>query len=137
MDKEQLLEREEKILSLIRAFCNEKLNDEYYELAEKMVKKLGRKRSQPLTSGKLEIWAAAVIHAIGITNFLFKKSTPTLYITVDELNDYFGTKKTTTTTRSKEIRDMLKLRYFDKEFSLKTLLVLSPIERHIMTFMSF
>ncbi len=135
MDKEQLLERQEKIISLVRAFCNEKLNDEYYELCEKLVKKLGRKKSQPLTLGKLENWAAAVIHAIGIINYLFNKNTAIPYISVDELNDYFGTNKTTTTTRSKEIREMFKLRHFDKEFSLDAWLNLSPSDKYLMLFL--
>lgn len=36
--------------------------------------KLGRKREVPFQRGKIEIWAAAVVYAIGSPNFLFDKS---------------------------------------------------------------
>ena len=61
-------------------------------IAEKLISKLGRKRDVPFAAGQSEIWAAAVIHALGTINFLFDKSGKP-YTTIDELNDCFGTKK--------------------------------------------
>ena len=60
MDKQQLKEREARVIELATAFCKEYLDDECAELCTKLVQKLGRKRSCPLQSGKVEIWAAAM-----------------------------------------------------------------------------
>jgi len=55
MDKQQLKEREAKVIELAVAFCKEHLDDECAELCTKLVQKLGGKRSCPLQSGRVEI----------------------------------------------------------------------------------
>jgi len=76
MDKARLTEKQQQIIALTSRFCREILkDDEYAALAEKMLLKLGRKRNVPFETGKVEIWAAAVIHALGSINFLFDFST--------------------------------------------------------------
>jgi hypothetical protein len=100
MDKAKIIEKQQQIVALTNDFCKEVLkDDEYALLAEKMVNKLGRKRNVPFETGQIEIWAAAVIHALGSINFLFDKSFDP-YTTLDELNDFFGTKKNTTGNKS-------------------------------------
>jgi hypothetical protein len=116
MDKVKIIEKQQQIIQLAKSFCNEKLNEEYAALVEKLVCKLGRKRNVPFVAGQVQIWAAAVIHALGTINFLFDKSSKP-YVSIDEINDFFGTKKSTTGNKSKEIRDLLKLSYWDSEFS--------------------
>jgi len=108
MSKEKLKERTERIKALATGFCAEKLDEEYFELAEKVVGKLSRKRPSPLLRGKEEIWAAGVIHAIGHINFLFDKSFEP-YVSSDELNEYFGTKKSSVSNKAAEIRKMFKM----------------------------
>jgi hypothetical protein len=76
---------------------------------------LAEKEMSCFVSGKLEIWAVAIIHAIATINFLFEK-TQHLHITVADLNKFYGTSNSTTTQRSKLIRDTLKIRNFDKVF---------------------
>jgi len=71
MTKQEIKQREEKLLEMTGAFCAQKLDKDYYQLCEKLIKKLGRKREVPFQRGKLEIWAAAVVYAIGSINFLF------------------------------------------------------------------
>lgn len=39
-----------------------------------MIHKMARKRDVPFVTGRIEIWAAAVIHALGTVNFLFDKA---------------------------------------------------------------
>jgi hypothetical protein len=116
--KEKLVieSRKNQILALIKEFCTQKLDDEYFTLSERLLNKLGRKRDVPFLSGKVEIWAAAVIHTLGTINFLFDKSFEP-YTTVDEINIFFGTNKSSTGTKSKFIRDLLNLGYFNIEFS--------------------
>lgn len=116
MDKAKIKQREQEIIDLARTFCDEMVNVEYAELAERMIRKLGRKRSVPFATGRTKIWAAAVIHALGTINFLFDPSFEPA-VTPDDLNSYFGTNKSTTAAKSKQIRDLLKLHYFDSEFS--------------------
>jgi hypothetical protein len=82
-----------------------------------MVRKLGRKRTKPLATGRLEIWAAAVVYTIGSMNFLFDKSFEP-YVSSSEINEYFGTSSSTVAQKARTIRDMLKLsQYWDKDFS--------------------
>ena len=92
MDKQQLKEREAKIIELAVAFCNEHLDDECAELCTKLVQKLGRKRTCPLQSGRLEIWAAAAVYTICSINFMFSKSSR-LNTSSAEIKSYQGLPK--------------------------------------------
>ena len=134
MDKKEKLtieSRKNQILNLIKEFCTQKLDDDYFELSERLLSKLGRKRDVPFMSGKVEIWAAAVIHALGTINFLFDKSFEP-YTTVDEINVSFGTNKSSTGQKSKVIRDLLNLGYFDSEFSTQRAKQNNPFDRLTM-----
>jgi Domain of unknown function (DUF6398) len=131
MTKAELKVRENKLLELTGAFCTQKLDDEYFQLSEKLIKKLGRKKNTPFESGKIEIWAASIIHALGLINFLFDKSGEP-YVSVNEINDFFGTKQSTVTGKSKQIRDLLKLTHFDKDFSVRQMRNSNPMENMVM-----
>lgn len=130
MDKQQLIERQNEILEPIKEFCAKKLNAEYYELSERLVNKLGRKKSNPLVGGQAKVWSVGVIHALGTINFLFDKSFEP-YVTIDELNDSFGTKKSTTGQKSKFIRDLLKIKYTDLEFVTPSAIESVPYKQKI------
>ena len=82
-------------------------------------------------SGKIEIWSAAVIHALGTIDFLFDKSFDP-YTTVDEINVFFGTNKSSTGQKSKVIRDLLNLGYFDSEFSTQRAKQNNPFDKLTM-----
>ena len=131
MEKEKIIEKQKEIIQLAKNFSNEKLNEEYAMLAEKLICKLGRKRNVPFVSGQSVIWAAAVIHALGTINFVFDKSAKPC-TSVDEINSFFGTKKSTVTNKSKEIRDLLKLGYWDSEFSTKEMENDNPFANFVM-----
>lgn len=126
MDKEQLKERETKITEMAVEFCNQKLNDECAALCTKLIQKLGRKRTAPLQSGRLEIWAAAAVYTICSVNFMFAKSS-TLYIPSTAISDYFGTSSSTVSQKSRAIKDMLKIsNFFDTNFTLKEIAAKNP-----------
>jgi len=131
-DKDKIQQRYSEILELLRAFSTEKLNEEYFELAQKLLDKLARKRHVPFETGKVEIWAAAIIHALGMINFLFDRS-QVPHVTVREIHEFFGTKDSTVGNKSKEIRDMLKLRQWDEEFGTREIQARSPYNRMVMT----
>jgi hypothetical protein len=88
-EKQKIEEQKQKILALAQEFCTKKLDEEYSELAEQMIQKLGRKRNVPFVTGKPEIWAAGIIHALGTINFLFDKSTEP-YASVDDINNFLA-----------------------------------------------
>lgn len=94
------------IVELTDAFCQEHLNDEYAVLCRSAVAALARKRPSPLARGRLEIWACAVVHAIGTVNFLFDKS-QTPYISVDDLYAHFGVSKSSGGNKAKLVRETL------------------------------
>jgi hypothetical protein len=131
MTKQEIKQIEEKLLELTRTFCAQKLDDDYSELCEKLIKKLGRKRDVPFQRGKIEIWAASVIYAIGTINFLFDKSFEP-YMTPDQINEYFGTKNSTVSNKAKEIRDMFNIGHFNPEFSTQRMAESNPINRMVM-----
>jgi len=130
-EKSAIENRKNQILNLVKEFCTQKLDDDYFELSERLLNKLGRKRDVPFMSGKIEIWAAAVIHALGTINFLFDKSFEP-YTTVDEINVFFGTNKSSTGQKSKVIRDLLNLGYFDSEFSTQRAKQNNPFDKLTM-----
>jgi hypothetical protein len=131
-EKEKLKMREDEIATMAMKFCKEKLDEDYEQLCEKMVRKLGRKRTKPLATGRLEIWAAAVVYTIGAMNFLFDKSFEH-YVPSSEINEYFGTSSSTVAQKSRAIRDMLKLsQYWDKDFSTKHSQENNPFNRLTM-----
>jgi hypothetical protein len=131
MEKQKILERQQQILDLVGEFCKGKLDNDYFELSKNLTLKLGRKRNVPFITGQPRVWAAAIIHALGSINFLFDKSFEP-YITLDELTNFFGTTKSTTVNKSKQIRDMLKFNYYDKEFSIGKMQIANPFKNLVM-----
>ncbi|OWY20896.1 hypothetical protein C7N43_13260 [Sphingobacteriales bacterium UPWRP_1] len=132
MSKEELKDKVSKITALVTSFCNQKLDKEYLEIAEKVIGKLSRKRPSPLLKGIEAVWAAGIIHAIGHVNFLYDKSFEP-YITFDELNEYFSTKKSTVGNRALEIRNMFKMdRWSSLEFMTKSRKENNPFYNMVM-----
>ncbi|HJH31458.1 MAG TPA: hypothetical protein C5S50_04620 [Methanosarcinaceae archaeon] len=130
-DKVAIADKAQRLVDMTAGFCDEYLDEEYEHLCDKLIKKMGRKRNVPYLSGKMEIWAAAIVYALGQMNFLFDKST-TPFASADDICNYFGTSKSTTSQKSKLIRDMFKMRYFDDEFSTSSVLKNSPYSDFVM-----
>ena len=128
MDKIEIKAREDEVVRMVTTFCNEKIDAEYASLCEKMVRKLGRKRANPLERGRLEIWAAAVVYTVATMNFLFDKSFKP-YLPLSEIHDYFGTSSSTVSQKAGQIRTMLKLkRYWDPDFSTADMAASKPLD---------
>lgn len=131
MTKQEIKQKEDRLIEMTRAFCSQKLDDDYFQLCEKLIKKLGRKRDVPFQRGKLEIWAAAVVYAIGSINFLFDKSFEP-YMTADQISEYFGTKKSTVSNKAREIKDMFDMWHFSPEFSSTRMVESNPFNKMVM-----
>lgn len=114
------------ITALTDAFCAEHLNDEYAQLCRQLTATLARKRPSPLLAGKVNTWAAAIVHTIGSVNFLFDKS-QTPYIRADELAAAFGLSKSTVGNKSGQIKDLLKIGIFDSNWTLPSKMDSNPL----------
>ena len=79
-------------------------------------------------AGRAEIWAAAIVYALGSINFLFDKSFPPS-VSPDSLCDYFGMSPRTVSQKAKLIRDMFKMGYYDSEFSSEHMKENNPLVR--------
>jgi hypothetical protein len=130
-EKDLIEEKTQRLIGMTGGFCQQFLDEDYRQLCEKLIRKMSRKRAAPFLSGRVEIWAAAVVYALGSINFLFDKSFEP-YATADDLCNFFGTSKSTTTQKSKVIRDLFKMGYYDQEFSTNHMKENSPFSNFVM-----
>lgn len=130
-DKELIEEKQHVLVEATASYCQEHLNDEYACLCVKLVNKMARKRVVPFLSGRMEIWAAAVIYAVCQINFAFDKASDP-HTTPDDICDYFGVKKSTVSGKAGHIRDMFKMGYWDKEFSTAEMSQRDPYRSLVM-----
>lgn len=105
------------IVNLTDIVCKQHLNDEYAELSRRLASTLARKRPSPIIRGKPEIWACAIIYALGTVNFLFDKS-QTPHMRADELCATFGVSQSSGANKAKVIRDSLKMYQLDPNWCL-------------------
>lgn len=113
----EMQQRFDAIVALTDRFSEEKLNQEYKELARALTAKLCRKRNTPLNSGSDKVWACAIIHALGMVNFLYDSNTQP-YVSNTELVEWFDVGKSTASGKSKQIREMLNMSQLDCEWML-------------------
>ena len=106
-----------RLTEMTDAFCDEQLNGEYQQLIREATAALCRKRPSPLTSGRPNSWAAGIVHAIGMVNFLFDRSQDP-HCSASDIYTYFGIASSTGSAKSKQVRDALKMRQFSPEWTL-------------------
>jgi hypothetical protein len=129
--KEHIKKVAETLNKMTIKYCDEYLDDDYKKLCAKLIDRMSRKRNVPFLSGRIEIWAAAIVYAIGSINFLFDKSFDP-YVRGEDICNYFGTSNSTTAQKAKVIRDMFKLQYYHPEFSTKRMSENNPIADMVM-----
>lgn len=112
------------VCHIMANLCKTKLNEEYFQVSVKLAAKIARKRPSPLLTGNATTWAAGIIHAIGMVNFLFDK-TQTPHMTSGELCEWFALGQSTVSAKSKIIRNMLKISQWDSIWCLP-----SRLEQH-------
>ncbi len=130
-NKDTIGERKQMLIKMTGKFCSKHLDEEYRNLCERLIQKMSRKRNVPFIYGSIEIWAAAVVHAIGRINFLFDKSFKP-YISAEDISRHFGASKSTVSQKAKVIRDMFKLQYWDEEFSTEYMKKKDPFANLVM-----
>lgn len=100
------------IASMITVFCNEKLDDEYKELCIHALQKLCRKKTEPISTGRNNMWAAGIVYAIAqncnlVGNRDIFMSIPTFHLSADEVSSYFGVSKGGISEKAKMIKKEL------------------------------
>lgn len=131
VDKQRVQNLKRELTEMTAAFCQQHVDGEYERLCRKLIEKMARKRTVPFLSGRLDIWAAAIIYALGSINFLFDKSFRP-HATTDAICDYFQVSKRTVAQKAKLIRDMFKLEYFNPEFSTERMVKNNPLAQLAM-----
>ena len=119
-------EKHDAIMAVIEPFCRERLNDEYLDLGRKLVGTLARKRPSPLINGTAAAWACGIIRAIGWANFLDDR-TQQPHMRLPEIDQALGVSTATGQGRSKAIRDLLKIKPFDPEWTLPSRIDRNPM----------
>ena len=131
MAKQDVKEKQDEIREMIELFCAKHLDAEYSQLSKRLLQKLARKRDVPFKRGKSEVWAAAIIYAIGSINFLSDKSFEP-YLPLSDISKHFGVSNSTVSNKSREIRKMFRLDHFDQEFSTDEMRNSNPLNEMVM-----
>ncbi len=113
------------ITKITDEFSHEYLNQEYAEFIQYAVAELCRKRPSPLSKGKINIWACAITHAIGMVNFL-DDSSQSPHVKTSKLYDAFGVKPSTGQAKSKQVRTLLKMSQFGINWTLPSRMDRNP-----------
>jgi hypothetical protein len=116
----------DRIVALTDAFCRDHLDAEYGALCRKMAGVLARKRPSPLTRGKPESWASGIVRVVGWVNFLGDPSQPH-HMKMTDIDEGFGVSEATGSAKSMAIRDLLKIRRFDPEWTLPSRMDDNPL----------
>ena len=114
------------VTELTDTFCRQHLNDEYAALCRTAAAALARKRPSPLLRGRLEIWACAIVYALGSINFLFDRSQKP-YMSAEDICAVFGVSKSSGANKAKVVRNTLDMSQFDATWFLPSRLAESPI----------
>jgi len=115
-DSRKNADRVADVKRLVEAFGRSSLGPEYTGLALKLCDKIGRMRKLSIQRGRIEIWAAAIVHVIARLNFLFDPESE-VYFTAEDLNTFFKTKKTTVSNKAAMILKAANISPGDPDFS--------------------
>src|SRR4029077_19075462 len=114
------------IVDLTDRFCQAHLTHEYQMLCRKLTATLARKRPTPRTRGKPEVWAYAVLRAIGWVNFL-DDSSQKPHMKLTAIDKAFGVGESNGEGKTKAIRGLIKIRPLDPAWSLRSRIMDNPI----------
>ena len=116
----------DRIVALTDAFCREHLDDEYAALCRKLAGVLARKRPSPLTHGKPESWASGIVRVVGWVNFIDDPSQPD-HMRLSDIDKRIGVSEATGSAKSMAIRNLLRIRRFDPEWTLPSRMDQNPM----------
>jgi hypothetical protein len=114
------------IVGLTDRFCQAHLTYEYQMLCRKLAGVLARKRPSPLTRGKPQVWACAIVRVIGWVNFL-DDSSQRPHMRLTAIDKALGVGESTGQAKAMLIRKMLKIRPLDPAWSLRSRIKDNPM----------
>lgn len=122
----KMQEKHGAIMGLIETFCREHLNEEYLGMCRRLAGLLARKRPSPIINGTAAAWACGIVRSIGWVNFL-DDPTQKPHMKMTSVDKAFGVSSGTGQGRSKAIRDLLKMRSFDPDWTLPSKMADNPM----------
>lgn len=114
---QKMRERFEAVMAIVDSFCRDHLNDEYAVLCRRMAVAMCRKRPSPLAGGTAQVWACAIVYAVGKVNFLFDKS-QNPHLSAVELCRLMGVSQASASAKSGRILDILNTMPLDPRWCL-------------------
>jgi len=114
-NNKKIAERLEAIKSMIKNFGRIKLDNMHTDLALKLGNRIAGMRKLSIQRGRIEIWASAIVHVIARVNFLFDPENE-ISITADDVCKFFGTKKTTVSSKAGLIQKACDIYFGNKEY---------------------
>lgn len=109
--------KNEKIKELVRSYCEKHLDNAYLAICTKVLDSLLQKDETVYKRGNPEIWAAAIVWAVGSENFLSDKSFEP-YATLSDVCAFFNANTSTVGQKSRKIKDLLKINLWNPEYRL-------------------
>ena len=86
----------------------------------------GPQRPSPLTNGKPLSWASGIVRVVGWVNFLGDPSQPH-HMRMTDIDEGFGVSEATGAAKAKAIRDLIKTRPLDPDWTLPSRMEQNPI----------
>lgn len=118
-------QRLEEIFALAEDFCKSQLTEDYVEVCKELLESI-RGTWLSLERGKAQSWAAGIVHAAGMINFL-GDPTSKPHLKLREIAGRFGVSAATMEKKSREIREALNTFPLDPRFCLPERLLDNPL----------
>jgi hypothetical protein len=125
-------QKNEDIKQLVTNYCKKHLDDAYLKICTKVFNDLLTNDKSVFYRGKAEIWAAAIVWAVGGTNFLGDKSFEP-YATLNDVCNFFKASSSTVGQKSRKIKEILNINVFNPEYRLPGSKVGNFLDSLIMT----
>jgi hypothetical protein len=118
-------QRFEEISSLTKEFCKSHLTEGFAEVCEQLLASAYGSRL-PVKRGKAQSWAAALVHAAGMINFLHDPASKP-HMKLRDIAQHFGVSVATMENKSRNIRNVVNTFPLDPRFCLSKILADNPL----------
>jgi hypothetical protein len=109
----------DQICKKVTDYCKKQLNQEYEDIYKKVFQDLLKIDMDIFNRGKADIWAAAVVWAVGSINFLGDKSFEP-YTTLADVCQYFNANTSTVGQKASKIRELLDMNYLNSDYLIES-----------------
>jgi len=117
--------RQVEISAMMENFCKSRLTDGYIEVCGELLN-AAYSAWLPLERGKAQSWAAGLVHAAGMINFLHDPASEP-HMKLRDIAQHFGVSPATMENKSREIRDAVNAFPLDPRFCLPERIADNPL----------